>query len=171
MTKPNRFSALLLSAACLLYANAAAAQTGTAQGFTFEANATKSEDLEGGELGVGYHFALSWFRLTPMVGTLIYKGDNDRYRQETLSNGNEICRDLTNGQFAKKEKCDDAAFKAYGKLEAAVRVGEALELGGGVRVSDEARPYGMIAFNASEQFALQGFYGKEYYGAGLRVRF
>lgn len=42
------------------------------------------------------------------LGMNVSKSASDsRYRTEHLSNGNTICRDTTNGQFAKKENCED----------------------------------------------------------------
>ena len=141
-----------------------------AQSFLIEANVAHAGDLDGGELGVGYSFQNEYFRLTPIVGAFLYKGGNDRYRRETMSNGNEICRDGTTGAFAKKENCNNTAAKAYGKLEAAVRL-KALELGGGVRVSSDTTPYGLIGFSASDQLSIKAFAGKDYYGAGGALRF
>lgn len=159
---------LLLSAvaaATLLFT----AQTATAQSWVVELNGAKVNDLSGAELGLGYNFAKGGFRLTPIVGALLYQGDNDRYRSETFS-GRTVCRDLSNGQFSKKENCDDTAAKAYGKLEAAYRF-KSIELGGGVRVSDEALPYGTVAAYFGENLAVKGFGGKDYYGAGLTLTF
>lgn len=158
------FSATLVVAAALL------AGAAHAQPFVFEANGARAGNLNGGELGVGYSALSEHFRLTPIVGAFLYQGDNDRYRQETFSNGTEVCRDTTNGQFAKKENCDNTAVKAYGKLEAAARFKQ-FEIGAGVRVSSETTAYGLASFEISDQLALKAFAGKDYYGAGVALRF
>ncbi|MDG2528052.1 hypothetical protein [Caulobacter endophyticus] len=142
-----------------------------AQNWTVELNGAKAGDLSGAELGLGYTLSKGKFRLTPIVGALIYQGDNDQYASQTLSNGRTICRDTSNGQFADKENCNNVAAKAYGKLEAAYRMGKSLELGVGVRVSDETTPYGALGVYTSETLAIRGFAGKDYYGAGLIARF
>jgi hypothetical protein len=145
--------------------------TASAQSVMFELNGAHAAKLNGGELGVGYNIAKGNFRLTPIVGAFIYKGDNDRYASQTVTGGNTICRDLRNGQFAKKENCNNTAVKAYGKLEAAYRFGGKVEIGGGVRVSSKTTPYGSLGFNLSDQLALRAFGGDDYYGAGLIARF
>ncbi len=142
-----------------------------AQNWSVELNGAKAGDLSGAELGLGYNFGKGKFRLTPSLGALIYKGENDRYRSETFNNGRIVCRDTRNGQFADKDNCNDAAAKAYGKLEAAYRFGKSLELGAGVRLSDETTPYGAIGVYASETLIVRGFAGKDHYGAGVIARF
>jgi hypothetical protein len=159
-------AAIIATTAALLLASPAAAQN-----WVLEGNIARSEGLTGGEIGLGYDFTYRWLRLTPIAGAFVYKGDNDRYDRQTVSGGNEICRDTTNGQFAAKEKCNNIAAKAYGKLEGAVRLGSMLEVGGGVRVSDETQPYGLVALRTQEQFAVQAAVGKDYYAIGLRLRF
>ncbi len=160
---------LFLSAVAL--AALLSAGSANAHSWAIELNAAKVDDLKGAELGLGYNWTAGGFRLTPVVGALIYKGDNDRYSNQTLSNGNTVCRDHSNGQFAKKENCDNTAAKAYGKVEAAYRFGKTFELGGGVRVSDQTTPYGTVAAYFSDQLAVKGFAGKDYYGAGLALTF
>jgi hypothetical protein len=163
---------LAAGAAGLLLAGAQAAQAeAPAQPWVIEANAVKVNDLTGGELGIGYRFAAGNFRVTPIVGALIYKGGNDRYDKQTISNGTTICRDLSNGQFANKESCNDSAAKAYGKLEATYRFGHSVELGGGVRVSNRTTPYGTLAAFVSDAVAVKAVAGKDYYGAGLALVF
>lgn len=154
-------------AASMAMATSAVAQTVP---WSFEVSAAKAGDLKGAELGLGYSWTKAGFRLTPVVGALVYKGDNDRYSSQTLSNGNTICRDRTNGQFADKDNCNDLAAKAYGKIEAAYRF-EHLEIGGGVRISSDTTPYGLIGLDLNPGLQLKGFGGKDYYGAGLTARF
>ncbi len=159
---------LLASTATLaILLSATAASAGS---FVVELNGAKVDDISGAELGLGYNLAKGGFRLTPTVGALLYQGDNDRFSTETVSGGRTVCRDHSNGQFAKKENCDDTAAKAYGKLEAAYRF-KSLELGGGVRVSDDVTPYGALGVYVSDTLAVKGFAGKDYYGAGLALIF
>jgi hypothetical protein len=155
----------------VLAAVVATCPSAEAKGWEVELNGAKVQDLSGAELGLGYDLGGSKFRLTPIVGALLYQGDNDRYRDETLSNGRRVCRDRTNGQFADKENCNNLAARAYGKLEAGYRLSPSLELAAGVRVGGETTPYGAISVLASDKLALKGFAGKDYYGAGLVARF
>ena len=148
-----------------------AASQANAENWLIEANGVKADDLSGAELGLGYRLALGNFRLIPIVGALIHHDDNSRYREETFSNGQTVCRNTSNGQFAKNSNCDDVAAKAYGKLEAVYRFGNVAALGGGVRVSDKTSPYGTASFFIGERLALKGFGGKDYFGGGLTLAF
>jgi len=154
-------------ALALLSTQSAHAQSGVA----FEANVAKAFDVTGAELAVGYRFAAGGFRLTPMIGGLIYKGENDRYYRQTLSNGNEICRDNTNGQFAKDELCNDGEVQAYAALEGSYRFAWG-EVGIGVRASDsETTPYATLSKQLSDGLAVKIKGGSDYVGAGLTFGF
>ncbi|PXA90138.1 hypothetical protein DMC25_08350 [Caulobacter sp. D4A] len=135
-----------------------------------ELNGAKADDLTGAELGVGYNWTKNKFRLTPIVGGLIYQDDDSRYRTETLNNGNTICRDRQTGYFADKDRCSPE-IKPYGKLEGAYQVTSKLEFGAGVRVSDEVAPYGLIGARLTDRVTIKGFGGKDYYGLGLTASF
>lgn len=154
------------AAATLTLAQPALAQIGV------EANGARADDRWGGELGVGYSFGAAGFSLTPIVGVLLHEGDNDRYYQDDLGNGQTRCRDSTNGQFAEDEKCDNLAAKVYGKIEATYAIPLGPELGGGVRFSKgSTTPYGTAAVSLAPLIKLKGSIGDDYYALGLRARF
>jgi hypothetical protein len=139
--------------------------------FTAEATLAQVGDVTGAELGLGYRFALGGLRITPIVGAFIYQGENDRYRLEEFSNGNEACRDLTNGRFADKENCDNSAVQAYGKVEAVYRVADRVEIGAGYRFSEEGAPYGTVAVALSPGILLKLNGGADYVGGGVSFGF
>ena len=150
----------------------AAQSAHAAGGFAAEVNAARLDKVTGAELGIGYQIAVSKIRITPMVGAFITKSEDDRYRQETFSNGNTICRDLRNGQFAKEARCNNADVAAYGKVEATLQLVPKFQLGGGVRVSeDRTLGYGVVSAFLSDKIALKAFGGKDYYGGGLSLVF
>lgn len=154
-------------AACISLVTSSAA---SAQSWAAEMNGVHADDRSGAELGVGVNLVAHGFRLTPIAGAFLYRADDSRFREERLSNGNTVCRDHSNGHFAKKSECDDIATKAYGKLEVGYRI-KSVELFGGVRVSDDTAPYGGVAAYVSEKLALKAFGGKDYYGGGLSFVF
>lgn len=139
--------------------------------FYGELNYADTGNLSGGEIGAGYSLLLGPVSVRPIGGLFMYQGENDRYRSETFSNGNEVCRDLTNGQFADKENCDDLALKVYGKLEATFTIADRVEIGGGARVSDDVVPYGTVGVRLSPTILIKGSAGKDYYSAGLAAKF
>lgn len=139
-------------------------------GFAFEANAARANERWGGELGVGYGLGSAGFKLRPMVGVFVIRGDNDRYYEDTFSNGQTRCRDSQTGQFADDSECVNVDFKPYGRVEA-VYSAQVAEIGAGVRLSEQkARPYGTIAFSASKvRFKVN--VGPKYYAGGLQLGF
>lgn len=137
-----------------------------------EANAARAHDRWGGELGIGYTLTAGRFALRPIVGAFIYKGDNDRYYEDTFSNGQTRCRDSQTGQFAKDSECDDTAVKAYGKIEATYSIPHFAEIGGGVRFSsDKVRPYGTVGLPLGPRFSIKGNAGPKYYALGIKAGF
>lgn len=159
-------------AATLAALTACAALPAHAGTFTAEANAAHADDTEGAELGLGYRFAAGNFRLTPIVGAFITAGEDDgRYRQETFDNGQTVCRDTSNGQFADKENCSgDLDVAAYGKVEASYRIGGKVEVGVGARFGeDDAVPYGTLAFG--QVWGVKLAAGQDYYALGLTYGF
>ena len=157
-------------AAASLFALPAAA---SAQGVVLEANAARAHDRWGGELGIGYRIAMGGFVITPAVGAFIFQGDNDRYYMDEFSNGQERCRDSTNGQFVDDELCNNIAAKAYGRLEATYTIpATGFQFGGGARFSSEkVRPYGTIAVPLGPKLKLKGNVGDKYYALGISGRF
>ena len=143
-----------------------------ADGVVVEANGARAHGVWGGELGVGYAFEVSGFTLRPMVGGFVYKGDNDRYYKDQLSNGQTRCRDSQTGYFTKDVKCDNTAVKAYGKIEATYTFPMFAEVGAGARFSgDKVRPYGTASFAVAPKIRVKGNIGDQYYALGLRADF
>lgn len=137
-----------------------------------EANGARAQQRWGGELGLGYSLRLGGFRLTPLGGVFIHRGDNDRYYRDTFSNGQSRCRDSTNGQFADDGDCVNLAAKWYGKLEATYAIPAGPEIGAGARFSgDRTRPYGTIAFPIGPSARIKGNVGDRYYALGVNFGF
>lgn len=154
----------LAAAAAGMLASAGEAE---AQSATFELNGVSAGERDGAELALGARFAAGPLRVTPSIGLLMYQGENDRYREETIAGGSTICRDQSNGQFADDEKCNNTDFAGFGRIDAALafRWGE---FGGGVRLSDDAsQAYGRVAVYLGDTWALQAFAGDDFVGAGF----
>jgi hypothetical protein len=145
--------------------------------FAIEANGAQVDDVTGGELGIGYRVSIWRVNITPYIGGFIHGEDNDRYREETFRNGNTVCRDTTNGQFADDENCDNLAVDIYGKLEAtvtAINFGSSggIDIGGGVRFSeDQTTPYAALAVNFTSTISVRGNVGKDFWAAGVHLAF
>ena len=151
---------------------AANCATASASGIALEANGARAHGRWGGELGLGYSFTAGGFSLRPLVGGFLYKGDNDRYYEDTFSNGQTRCRDSETGQFADDSECNDVAVKAYAKIEATYSIPMVAEIGGGARFSSEkVRPYGTIAVPLAPKIRLKGNAGPKYYAIGLTAGF
>lgn len=143
-----------------------------AGGVSVEANGARSEGVWGAELGLGYQIDMAGFSLRPLGGVLVYKGDNDRYYEDTFNNGQTRCRDSSNGQFADDRLCDDTALKPYAKLEATYTIAGSLEFGGGGRYDGgSVRPYGLISLPVAPRLRLHGNIGKEFAAIGVRGSF
>jgi len=152
---------------CGLAAALAGAAPASAQ-IVLEANGARADGHWGGELGVGYGFGAAGFRLTPMVGVLVYNGDDDRYDQ-TSSAGNTFCRDRRTGQFTSDSRCDGTAVTAYGRVEATYAIPLIATVGAGVRVGSDLRPYGTVAVPLLPTISLKGNAGPHYFALGLRL--
>lgn len=149
------------------------ASDASADGFAGELNGAYTDKLWGGELGGSYRIGMGGFHLTPTVGALIYKSDNQRYQMSTFSNGQSRCRDITNGQFAKTALCREAAIAGYGRLEASYGF-PGLEVGGGARIdslSQKVQPYGTISTSLTPLMGLKANAGKNYYALGLTFNY
>lgn len=152
-----------LVAAMSVIAAPAAAQ------ITAEANGARADDQWGGELGVGYGIGKAGFRLTPMVGALIYAGENDRYYRDD-NGGNPRCRDGDTGRYAESSLCNNTAVNVYGKVEATYSIPLVATVGAGVRFSErETTPYGTVAFPITPGLKVKGNIGDGYYALGLRL--
>ena len=143
-----------------------------ANGIAVEANGARAQSVWGAELGIGYNLSVAGFTLRPIGGAFLYKGDNDRYYNDSFSNGQSRCRDSFTGQFASDGKCDNTAVKAYGKIEATYTLPASIEFGGGARFSSEkVRPYGTASFPLGPKIRVKGNAGDRYYAVGLRADF
>jgi len=127
-------------------------------------------DLTGAELGLGARYIAGGLRLTGMAGGFLHANQDDRYRSETFGNGNTVCRDTTNGQFADDANCaPDVA--AYAKLEASWLFDGGLEIGAGARFSDgQTSPYGTLGYVWPGGASIYAAGGQDYAGLGLAFR-
>lgn len=137
-----------------------------------EANGARAERQWGGELGAGYKIpVVAGLRLTPAAGAFFYKGDNDRYYEDS-NGGNPRCRDSTTGQYAKDSKCDNVEARFYGRIEATYTTPAALTFGVGARyMSSKVRPYSTLAVPLAPRIDLKGAFGDHYLAAGLLAHF
>lgn len=143
-----------------------------AKGIVIEAAGANAQDRWGGEIGLGYNLSMGGFSLRPIVGAFVYKGDNDRYYEDTFSNGQTRCRDSETGHFAKNSECDNTAVKPYGKVELTYSIPMFAEVGGGARFSsDKVRPYGIVAVPLAPKVRVKGNAGPEYFAVGLMAGF
>ncbi len=67
--------------------------------------------------------------------------------------------------------CVKIAARAFGRVEASYTLPHAIEIGGGVRISDEVRPYGLVGVPIGGNFALRGMGGPDYVAVGVRAKF
>jgi len=143
-----------------------------AQNIVVEGAGARAHSIWGGELGVGYNLRAGPVTLRPIGGVFLYAGDNDRFQNETFSNGNQICRDLSNGQFADDSDCNNTAAKLYGKVEGTVSVPLFAEIGAGARFSGErVRIYGTAAADIFPRIKLKANVGDRYVALGLMAGF
>lgn|SRR5690606_26173812 len=86
-----------------------------------------SDGNSGGNVGGYYrhHFDSLLIKWT-VLDVNMFSKEPEGYREETLSNGNTICRDESNGQFADDEKCNQID----------IDVGSSIELGYGFNAGD-----------------------------------
>lgn len=146
------------------------ASPGEGLDLTAEIAGAQIADLTGVELGLGARYGVGGLRLTGMVGGFLHPNQDDRYRSETFANGNTVCRDTTNGQFADDANCA-AEVAAYGKLEASWLFDGGLEVGAGARFSeDQTSPYGTLGYVWPNGVAAYAAGGEDYVGLGLALR-
>jgi hypothetical protein len=153
--------------AALLLASAQA----SAGHVVIEANGARANDRWGGEFGAGYSLDFHGFHLTPAVGAFVYRGDNDRFYEDS-NGGNQRCRDSTNGHYAKNSDCDNAAVKAYGRIEATYTIPLFATVGAGARYSgSHVRPYGTAMLPLGPVLSIKANGGPHYGALGLRAGF
>ena len=94
----------------------------------------------GMNITAGYAFTGKRFRVSlNFVDWNVYFGEAEGFRRETLSNGTEICRDLSNGQFANNSACDDTDLDIAGSITAGyvLKTTKPLFLGVGARIGGD----------------------------------
>lgn len=164
---------MLKRAGLLAFAAAAlvAPQAALAEGIGAEVTGARASGLWGVELGVGYGLSLGPINVRPIVGGFVHKNDDERYYTDRFSNGQERCRDTTNGRFVSDSRCG-ASTMFYGKIEATISIPAFAEVGGGGRFMDgDFRPYGLAAFPLAPKVKVVAQGGDRYFSAGLRVGF
>lgn len=91
---------------------------------------------------------------TNFIDMEITSEDNERYYMDKFSNGEERCRDRTNGQFAKSESCDPIYHYDYAlSLDANYSLqpdSRSFFLGGGLRIGQELIPYASVGYAFNE---------------------
>lgn len=84
----------------------------------------------------------------------ITEEENERYYMDKFSNGVERCRDKTNGQFAKEEKCDPVYDYDYAlSFDVNYLIDpdkKSFFLGGGLRFGREIVPYASLGYAFKE---------------------
>jgi hypothetical protein len=131
-------------------------------------NYATRDDFKGAELEVGYQKTFASWRVNviPLSG-IIHRKDDSRYREETFSNGQEVCRDTTNGQFADKDKCNQTGFD-YGFIAGADFVAtERFHVGGGIRIGKETDVFGMARYRLTDRVSIQAKAGGDYRSIGI----
>ncbi|MGE6698211.1 hypothetical protein ACQKH5_11005 [Hyphomonas sp. NPDC076900] len=122
------------------------------------------------EAGVKYR-PVSWIEFGASPANLIfYENEDDHYQRETFSNGGEVCRDTTNGQFADDARCaPDVAWR--GLVTGELNLGPNVSAGGGYLFGDQEAGFGSLRYNFSNRWALQGRVGSEYGSLAVSLRF
>lgn len=105
--------------------------------------------------------------LNPFDGNLITtESKNGRYQAQTLSNGNEVCRDTETGRFVKKENCINTEFKYGATIGVDYLYGQSLNglVGIGYRLGNPSLPYFNVGIKLdSEQMILKSTVSKKYF--------
>ena len=125
------------------------------------------------ELGLGYAFKADKFYVAPAIGIELTQGEeNTRYRTQTQSNGTEVCRDSTNGQYSNKENCSgNTDGRGFVSLEAGYRVADSTSVGIGVRRAEVTSPYAVVNFGSLSGFKFRLAGGKDYASIGASLGF
>ena len=161
----------IMPLAVLTIAFVLGATSAHAENWQANLNLAKVGEVTGSEVELGYDFGNERFRLTPIVGAFIYKNDDDRYYNDSFSNGQSRCRDSSNGQFADSSYCAPDV-QAFAKFEGAVHIGKSWEVGAGVRVAEQdTTPYVLVGAQFSNNGRFKLFGGKDYAGVGIGLRF
>jgi hypothetical protein len=135
-------------------------------------NYATRDDVKGAEVEFGYQKTFTSWRLNiiPLSG-IFYRKDDSRYREETFSNGQTVCRDTTNGQFADDDKCNQTGFD-YGFIGGAeFLVTDRFHLGAGIRIGKETDIFAMAGYRVWERVSVQVKAGADYRSIGLFMNF
>lgn len=157
---------LVLCATC----NAASAGVTGFLGYADGAN-------DGVEAALGYQFDIKKTRtslaLHPLQGVFFEGEEPEGFRKETQSNGNKVCRDTSNGQYAEKEKCEP---DIEGEYTPSAEILQGLffanvSIGVGYRGGDDAGVYGLLRFGPPEGLYAAARAGSEYWGVSIGFNF
>ena len=127
--------------------------------------------IKGAEIQLGYRKQFSAFgvNILPLTG-IWYQKDDSRYREETFSNGNTVCRDRTNGQFADDEKCG-ASFSYAFIASTDYALSEAMAIGAGVRIGKDSDAFLSARIKVGQSLSLLVQGGGKYVSASLALGF
>jgi hypothetical protein len=141
-------------------------------GFVASLNYATRDDIKGAEVQFGYQKTFTSWRLNIIpVSGILYRKDDSRYREETFSNGQTVCRDTTNGQFADDDKCNQTRFD-YGFIGGAdFLVTDRFNLGAGIRIGKETDIFAMAGYRVWEHVSVQLKAGADYRSIGLSMQF
>lgn len=172
MPNPNWLMLATVALATLSFETEAWAQydNGTLD-VTGELGYARVGERDGVELGIGGRYGWNDLRLSGVIGGFVYANEDDRFRSETLGNGNTVCRDTSNGQFSDSSNCA-ADVSAYGKIEAAWAFDNGLEIGVGGRFTEDLNtPFGTLAYRFGQGGgAIYATGGDDYIGIGIGFR-
>lgn len=118
-------------------------------------NVTAGYVIDGGPFRVNLNF----------VDWSIYSGEAEGFRRETLPGGTEICRDLSNGQFADRDKCEEgegdfAVSVAVGWVHQKARYPFVIGLGARVGGDDDLGGSDVVYGNLQLLSPKKRLYGK-----------
>lgn len=129
-------------------------------------------ERSGSEVALGISFTsrrtATTLALYPFQG-FFYGGDPPvGFRRETFDDGRTVCRNLRNGQFSNKSKCNPSIESEYTpSVEFIQSLGEHFSLGVGYRGGDAPRAFGMLLFtnDSANYLGVRG--GKNYIGISI----
>lgn len=128
----------------------------------------------GGEMALGAALHVTertTIDLYPADFVFFMKDAPSRYREETFQNGTMVCRDLSNGEFAKKSNCKPIVDLEYTPSIAITRpITDRLRLGIGYRVGDAAGTFGTAEIALPQGFNLYLRGGSRQLGIALVMR-
>jgi hypothetical protein len=124
---------------------------------------------QGGELELTYTADFDKFSINfSPLSAIMYKDDDKNYRKETFRNGNEVCRDIRNGQFSEKSNCNKVGIDYAAIIGADYKLAKNFTVGAGVRIGEKIKPYGNISIlNDLNSFGLRARAGQKYMSIDL----